>query len=260
MAEDAKQVHQLSLFLLDYASALLGAGVHTARAVRNLARIAEAYGFRIDVSISQKNVMMSIASRSDASVRRTSVRSLRPTQFDFSRIRLLSALTWRAWDDRVPLQELVSEYHQIMARPRLSLGRVLVLVSLANAAFCRLFGGDFIAMGVVFVATVGGFLAKYLLSRRRYNHLAVTILSAFVASMIASLATTCGWGSTPDTALAASVLFLVPGFQVINAVMDLVGGHILNGIQRAAMAGMLIICMAVGLSCTLMILGLGGMR
>lgn len=260
MADDAEQVHELSLFLLDYASALLGAGVHTARAVRNLARIAEAYGFRIDVSVSQRNVMMSIASRRDASIRRTSVRSLQPLHFDFSRIRLLSALTWRAWDDRVPLRELVSEFHHIMAQPRLSLWGVLVFVSLANAAFCRLFGGDFVAMGVVFVATVGGFMVRHLLARHGYNHLAVTILAAFAASMIASLATTFHWGATPDTALAASVLFLVPGFQVINAVMDLVGGHILNGIQRAAMAGMLIICMAVGLSCTMMMLGLGGMR
>ncbi len=260
MPEDAETVHELSLFLLDYASALLGAGVHTARAVRNLARIADAYGFRVDVSVSQKNVMMSIVSRRDPSARRTSVRSLQPLRFDFSRIRLLSALTWRAWDDRVPLKELAREFHRIMARPRLSTGLTLLFVSLANAAFCRLFGGDFISMGVVFAATAGGFVVRHLLSRLHYNHLAVAILAAFAASMIASLATTFHWGATPETALAASILFLVPGFQVINAVMDLVGGHILNGIQRAAMAGMLIICMAVGLSCTMMILGLGGMR
>lgn len=260
MSDDAETVSGLSLFLLDYASALLGAGVHTARAVRNLDRIADAYGFRVDVSISQKNVMMSIVSRRNPSARRTSVRSLQAVNFDFSRIRLLSALTWRAWDDHVPLKELAREFHKIMARPRLPLGFVLLFVALANAAFCRLFGGDFIAMGVVFGATAVGFIVRHLLLRRQCNHLAVTIVAAFAASMTASLALTCRWGTTPETAMAASILFLVPGFQVINAVMDLVGGHILNGIQRSVLAGMLIICMAVGLSCTMLILGLGGMR
>ena len=260
MADDAETVHELALFLLDYASALLGAGVYTARAVRNLDRIADAYGFRVDVSISQKNVMMSIVNRRNPSARRTSVRSLQAVNFDFSRIRLLSALTWRAWDDHVPLKELAREFHKIMARPRLPLGFVLLFVALANAAFCRLFGGDFIAMGVVFGATAVGFIVRHLLSKRQCNHLAVTIVAAFAASMAASLALTRHWGTTPETAMAASILFLVPGFQVINAVMDLVGGHILNGIQRSALAGMLIICMAVGLSCTMLILGLGGMR
>ncbi len=253
---DREHVQELSLFLLDYATSLLGAGVHTSRAVRNISRIAEAYGYRADISLSQKNIMMSISSQEDATVRRTTVRKLKPLHFNFVQIQDLSALTWRAWDDRVPLGVLVEEYHRMMAKPRYPMWLVMVCASAANASFCRLFGGVWTAMGVVFVATFAGFFIRQMLAKRHLNHLAIFVIAAFVASMIASVATCHHWGGTPEVALASSVLFLVPGVQLINAVMDLLDGHILNGVQRGIQAGMLIICIALGLTLTMLIVGI----
>lgn len=95
-----------------------------------------------------------------------------------------------------------------------------------------------------------------MLAKRHLNHLAIFVIAAFVASMIASMATCHHWGGTPEVALASSVLFLVPGVQLINAVMDLLDGHILNGVQRGIQAGMLIICIALGLTLTMLIVGI----
>lgn len=79
----------------------------------------------------------------------------------------------------------------------------------------------------------------------------IFIASAFVASMYASVALT--FDTTSDVAIATSVLFLIPGVPLINGVIDIVEGHILNGIARLTSALMLIVCIAVGLSGTLMI-------
>lgn len=46
------QIQALSEFLLEYATTLMGAGVHTNRAVRNISRIASAYGYSADMTIS----------------------------------------------------------------------------------------------------------------------------------------------------------------------------------------------------------------
>ena len=54
-------------------------------------------------------------------------------------------------------------------------------------------------------------------------------------------------------AIDTSVLFLIPGVPLINGVIDIVEGHILNGIARLTSALMLIVCIAIGLSGTLMI-------
>ena len=93
------------------------------------------------------------------------------------------------------------------------------------------------------------------MSFRHINHLAVFTLSSFVASMVASLGVWASLGETPQIALGASVLFLIPGVPLINSIIDLLEGYVLIGISRAVNALTLIICIALGLSATLLILG-----
>lgn len=84
-----------------------------------------------------------------------------------------------------------------------------------------------------------------------FNHYVIFIASAFAASMYASVAMI--FDTTSEIAIATSVLYLIPGVPLINGVIDIVEGHVLNGIARLTSALMLIVCIAVGLSCTLMI-------
>jgi uncharacterized membrane protein YjjP (DUF1212 family) len=114
-------------------------------------------------------------------------------------------------------------------------------------------------MLTVFAATLLGFLVKQQLSRLKYNPLGVIILSAFAASMAAACAVIFQLGSTPQIALATSVLFLVPGVQMINSIMDLMHGHILMGISRGVHSIMMISCITIGLSATMLIVGVNSL-
>ena len=127
---------------------------------------------------------------------------------------------------------------------------VLLTVGLANASFCRLFGGDWIAMSIVFTSTLVGFAAKQRMQAHGVNHFLIFIISAFMASLCASAALR--FDCSAETALATSVLFLVPGVPLINGVIDIVEGHILIGCSRLINALLLIICIAIGLSATLL--------
>ena len=156
-----------------------------------------------------------------------------------------------------PVFELVEKlqaerrYDEIVARPRLDPIFTLILVGLANASFCRLFGGEWCAVGIVFTATLLGFYLKQRMQAKGFNHYVIFIASAFAASMYASVAMI--FDTTSEIAIATSVLYLIPGVPLINGVIDIVEGHVLNGIARLTSALMLIVCIAVGLSCTLMI-------
>lgn len=57
---------------------------------------------------------------------------------------------------------------------------------------------------------------------RHWNHLAIFIISSFIASMIGSTGYLMHWGDTPDMALGTSVLYLIPGVPLINAIMDII--------------------------------------
>ena len=245
------QIQALSEFLLEYATTLMGAGVHTNRAVRNISRIAAAYGYSADMTIFQRNITMSLICKDDETLRRTSVRKLKPLAFNLNLIQQLSELSWLPVDNNVSIAEMEQAFRSMVRTKRFSRWTDLLLVSVGNAAFCRLFNGDLWAMLTVFAATMLGFLAKQQLTRLKYNPLGVIILSA--CAVLFQI------GSTPQIALATSVLFLVPGVQMINSIMDLMHGHILMGISRGVHSIMMIVCIAIGLSATMLIVGVNSL-
>ena len=244
------ELKAIARFVAEYATRLMGSGVHTSRVVRNTKRLGEALGVRVIVSAFQKVVNFSVVDDESGEVC-TEAADIPPLPISFELNAELSALSWEAYDERLPLGEIERRDREIVARPRLDPIFTLVLVGLANASFCRLFGGDWFAVSIVFTATLIGFFLKQGMQARGFNHYVIFIASAFVASMYASVALT--FDTTSDVAIATSVLFLIPGVPLINGVIDIVEGHILNGIARLTSALMLIVCIAIGLSGTLMI-------
>lgn len=254
--EHPVSVRELSNFLLDLSRTLMGAGAHTSRVVRNVTRIAESFGYKVDMTIFQMHITMTIRHAKDDTVRRTSVGKIGAAAFNFNTISQISTLSWEAHDDYLSFRELLERYKQIIHEPRLSRWWVLGLVTAANACFCRLFGGDVYAMGIVAVATLIGFFIRQEMSARHINHMAIFLVCSFIASLIAATGFWFHLGSTPETALGTSVLFLIPGVPLINSIFDLLEGHVLVGISRAVNALILIVCIALGLSATMLILGL----
>lgn len=248
-------IQELSNFLLDFATTLMAVGSHTSRVVRNVTRIADSFDYGVDMTVFQRNITMTIKHRDDYSIRRTYVRRIPAAALNFRTISDLSSLSWDAYDNHLELAEIQKQYSRIITRPPMSRWLVLVLVAFANAAFCRLFGGDLMAMGLVWLATLVGFFVRQELMKRHVNHMVVFVVCAFIASLIAGLGFRYHWGTTEDIALGTSVLFLIPGVPLINSIIDILEGHVLVGWSRAINAFILIICIALGLSMTLLILG-----
>ena len=245
----AAELKEIAQFIAEYATRLMGSGVHTSRVVRNSKRLGEALGVRVIVSAFQRVVTFSVCDDESGEIY-SEVADIPPLPISFELNAELSALSWEAFDRRLPLAEIRARYADIIARPRLDPIFTLILVGFANASFCRLFGGDWIAMGIVFTSTLVGFAAKQRMQAHGVNHFLIFIISAFMASLCASAALR--FDCSAETALATSVLFLVPGVPLINGVIDIVEGHILIGCSRLINALLLIICIAIGLSATLL--------
>ena len=237
-------------FVAEYASYLLGSGVHTSRVIRNAQRIGTSQGVDIQLSSFQKSIIITVHDERSGEVV-TRVVKIPALPISFERNSDLSALSWDAVDEHLSLTDLRDRYGELIAKPRMDPIFVLLTVGLANASFCRLFGGDWTAVGIVFTSTLVGFSARQRMQAHAVNHFLVFILSAFLASLCASSAL--GFDCTAEVAIATSPLFLVPGVPLINGVIDIVEGHVLIGCSRLINALLLIVCIAVGLSATLMI-------
>lgn len=237
-------------FVAEYASEMLGSGASTLRAMRCTNRIAQAMGIELEMSNTYRHIVMSVhICQSCHSF--TRVVAIPPMPISFERTARLSALSWEALDKRLSLNEIQDRFAEINRKPQWRLSSMWLLLSLANAAFCYLFGGDPLAMLVVCVATFIGFGVKTLLSRHKMNIYLVYVAASFVASIVAS--TSLLMHCTAATAIATSPLFLVPGVPLINGIIDIVEGHVLVGISRLVHAMVLILSITIGLSCTLML-------
>ena len=178
------ELKAVTQFVAEYATRLMGSGVHTSRVVRNTKRLGEALGVRVMVSAFQKVVTFSVYDDESGRVY-SEVADIPPLPISFELNSELSALSWDACDLRLPLAEIRRRYDEIVARPRLDPIFTLILVGLANASFCRLFGGEWCAVGIVFTATLLGFYLKQRMQAKGFNHYVIFIASAFAASMYA---------------------------------------------------------------------------
>ena len=248
---EQRNVVEIADFIARYLSYMLGAGVHTSRVVRNSKRIGDALGVDVSIHTSQKTATLTVKDR-EASLKDTRVLDVPAFPISFEWNADLSALSWAAFDRKMTLDEIRSRFDELAAKPGMNPVFVLFMVSLANASFCRLFGGDIWAMLITFTATMIGFFTRQHLTRKKVNHYIVFIVSAFVASICASTALALGI-ETAEIALATSVLYLVPGVPLINGLIDITDGHIQIGISRLVNALMLIVCIAIGLSLTLIL-------
>lgn len=244
------ELKEITRFLLEYANRLMGSGVHTSRVVRNTVRIGESLNVDVKMSILQHTMVVSVCDKDGLEAcNEVSVIPEFPISFELNAE--LSALSWEAFDRHLTLEVLREKYNRIVSRPKMDPLCTLFLVGFANASFCALFGGDWTARGIVFSATLIGFYIKQVMQKRHINQYIVFVVSAFVASLAASSSLTLD--TTSEIAIATSVLYLVPGVPLLNGVIDIVEGHVLTGCSRLIRALLLVTCIAVGLSCTLML-------
>lgn len=145
-------------------------------------------------------------------------------------------------------------------RPRYSVAGTGAAVGAACGAFAVLNGG----MGLeVLAAAIGagvGQCLRSVLLRRRFNQFAVTAVSALVASGVycgvAVLARQAGLGAARHAVgFISSVLFLVPGFPLIAALLDLLQHETAVALGRLAYAMMLLMAATLGLAAVVAVVG-----
>jgi uncharacterized membrane protein YjjP (DUF1212 family) len=96
------------------------------------------------------------------------------------------------------------------------------------------------------------------LAKHKFISLIIFAITAFVATLIASLSYVDNISSTPSIALSASVLLLVPGFPFINSFLDAVKGYLSMGWGRWLQATLLTLATSMGIIFAMSILNIKG--
>lgn len=137
---------------------------------------------------------------------------------------------------------------------------VVPMVGLSCGAFSLLFGGDWPVFLITSLAAAVAMRVRQLMARHHHSPLINFAVTGFIATLLASSATFFGWGEQPYLAMAASVLLLVPGFPLINAVSDMVKGYFNMGLARWGTATLLTMSAALGILLAMSVTGIWGWK
>ncbi|WP_425628101.1 threonine/serine exporter family protein [Vibrio neptunius] len=135
---------------------------------------------------------------------------------------------------------------------------VAIMIGLSCAAFSRLAGGDWVVFAMTFIASSIGMIVRQEIGHRHFNPLMNFSATAFVTTVVSAQAVIYGLGNSPFLVMASSVLMLVPGFPLINAVADMLKGYINMGIARFVMASLLTLATCLGIVAAMSLVGVWG--
>lgn len=235
----------ICVFLADYAARLLASGATCIRLDKNVQRIAGIYNMDAVMTVMPRHIHLTVIDECSGEIL-TSMASVPDTGISFEINTELSRLSWAMADRRVDFREAVERYNAVVDGNKQNKWLVILLVSLANASFCRLFGGDAVAMAIVGIATLVGYYMKLTLLSNKVDVRLVFIICSFISSVIGATDLLFTLGTTPEIAIGTSVLYLVPGIPFLNSFSDLLYRRYLCAFARFADAVVLTCSLSIG--------------
>lgn len=106
-------IQRLTNFLIIYTKTLLGAGTYTARVAKCVGRIAEVYGYEININFFFHHITLNVVDMDDNSIQRTYVIPNHHTHVNFKLIFDLSALSWAIYDHKYDLEKAQVVFEKI---------------------------------------------------------------------------------------------------------------------------------------------------
>lgn len=242
--------------LLEIGGVLMMAGAHSGRIRRNIERVAEAWGYHVELFLTFTGVMVSIREMGDCPRRVGRFHRVGLPAVHFGMVTEVSLLTWRVVEENLTIDEVEKRLAEIKTIPHHPRSWVLGGAGIACACLCLLAGGDFLNAAITCVATVTGLWIRQETLKRRFNPMIAIIVASLVTTLIAGIAVVKHIGIAPEKGLATAVLYLIPGVPLINCVIDLIEGHIPTAIARGVFGGFVLLCIAAGMSAGITLLGI----
>lgn len=127
----------------------------------------------------------------------------------------------------------------------------LVIAAVASGCFLIMFQGSWADFGPAMIAGGAGYLATMLIPR----YVPIKLFTEFTASIIVGLLSWAmvhtGIGQDLDKLIIGSLMPLVPGLLITNAVRDLMAGHLVSGLSKGAEAFLTAFAIGAGIAIVL---------
>lgn len=168
---------------------------------------------------------------------------------DLGKIALVNSVSRKLTFGDITIQEAFKELKQIEeGHETFPLWVKVAAAAIASGAFLLLFGGELMDVSTALIAGgIGYTIADRLEVRTRVKFFA-EFLAAMIITIIATVSVITGLGMELDKIIIGSVMPLVPGLLITNAVRDLMAGHFVSGLSKGAEASLTAFAIGAGVA------------
>lgn len=242
--------------ILDIGTFLLASGAHCGRVSMNIKRMADTWGFDVDLQPTFKGLLVSVQNRNDEGDTITLFKESPPHVVHLRILTEVSHLTWDVYEEELTIEETEKKFSEIKKISHYNMWMVSVAVGFSCAGLCLLSLGDVYNALIALVAATIGSLCRFKIANMQFNPMIAVSIAAFVTTFITGLGSVFEIGIRPEAAMATAVLYLIPGVPLINTVIDLIEGYISSSINRAMFAALTLLTIAVGMTLCITLLGI----
>lgn len=125
---------------------------------------------------------------------------------------------------------------------------LIAAASIASACFMIMFQGGWSDFLPSLVSGGIGYSAVVYFHRLVRVKFFSEVIAAFLVGLVSMLFVKAGIGNSPDKIIIGSVMPLVPGLLITNAVRDLMAGHLVSGLSRGAEAFLTAFAIGTGIA------------
>lgn len=238
-------MEEIAMLALQFGRFLMEAGASARHVEEMTAKVAVGLGVeRVELGMGYASLVITVSVGPDGVTRMCKVG---PLGVNENLYRALSAAAGRIGEGGVTVAEAHTKLTLLLHdSTRHSDWVVAVAVGVACAAFGRLLGVDWVAVGPIFVAAALGQVVRRQLALHHVNVFISATAVAFLASGLCGLGARWAGSQTVATDIIAPVLLLVPGVPAFNAQYDILEGHPTLGSARAVWVMVMLVFMTVG--------------
>lgn len=226
---------------------LLDAGAEIFRVEETIQRIAMAFGIEKCSTFVMSTGIFLTAENGEGEIY-ASVKHIPIQGAKLHRIAAVNQLSREIVEGKYSLEEAEEKLEAIKKMPgKRDLTRMFAS-GVGSGGFCYLQGGHFEDMLAAFISGFLLYVLLIILERRekQTSKIVVNLMGGFAASLFAVIFSRMGIGSAPGSILVGSVMPLVPGVSLVNAVRDFAEGNYIGGSVRFLDALMVALGIAMG--------------
>jgi len=239
------EIHKVVELALACGQIVLESGGETHRVEEIMRRVSKGYGYPATESyVTPTGIFLTVSDTQHNSM--TSIKRINHRNTDLDKITQISRLSHRISKEGLSIEHFENELDTVKKRKGYPFIIRLLFAGISASFYALLFGGTWVDFPIGFVIGIVLRLVLNGLQSLRFNSFFLNAIGGALIVFLAKWAATYISGVHTDKLIIGSIMLLVPGLAITNAIRDTMAGDLVAGAVRGVEAFYIAIAIACG--------------